>query len=243
MNKVAFIALVLLIVSSLLGCNTQGKSAAGDILDKSISKMKTLSSFKETDTIVSSTKEETSITTLEAEYDLSAKKSHSVKTENDSVTTSYFYGGYLYTSVSDGKWQKEKVAGAGSFWLAEVSKMTKNPKSVRVISENSTTYELGLDVKRQLVNLMLYADVNANPKAADNPEQVATVKAVENMNGSVVLTVAKDTLYLERADIEISITAMPDIGDLSLKEDIKFYDFNKPVDIALPDAAKSASGE
>lgn len=243
MNKFAYIALVLLIVSSLLGCSTQGKSEASDILDESISKMKTLNSFKETDTTVSSTKEGTSTTVLKAEYDLSAKKNHTVKTENDSVTTSYSYGGYLYTSVSEGKWQKQKVAGVGSFWLGEISKMTKNPKSVRLISACSTTYELGLDAKQQLVNIILYADVDANPKASDNPEEAATVKAVENMNASVVLTVAKDTLYLERADIEISITAMPDIGDLSLKEDIKFYDFNKPVDIVLPDAAKSASGK
>jgi len=244
MKKVACMALGLLIVSSLLGCNTQSKSVANDILNKSISKMNALGSFKETDTIVTSTKEGTSTATSKAEYDLSAKKSHTARTEgNGSVTTTYSYGGYLYASASVGEWQKQKVAGVSSYWLAEMTKMSKNPESVRVVQENSTTYELGLDVKRQLVNLWLSADVDANPKPTDNPKQAATVKAVENMNASVVLTVAKDTYYLERADVKIDIAAMPDTGDLSLKEDIKFYDFNKPVNIVLPKAAKSASGK
>lgn len=245
------IVLGLLIASSLLGCNTQGKSEASDILNKSISKMSTLSSFKETDLIVASTKEGTSTTTQKAEYDLSTKKSHAVRTEdNRSTTTTYYaYGGHQYVGMSVRgnpiQWQKLKttVTGAGAYWLTEITKMAKNPKSVRVVSENSATYELGLDAKQQLVNLMLNADVATKPKATNDPKQAATVKAVENLKATVVFAVAKDTFYLERAYIKIDIAAMPDTGDLSLKEDFRFYDFNKPVNIVLPEDAKSAGGK
>lgn len=220
--------------------------------------MNALNSFRATNTITTSTtKEGTSKEIDKGDYDLAQKRSHVVTIgDNGRITkTFYAYGGSQYNKQGSEKWLKSKVIGAGAYWLTEITEMSKDPESARVIQENSSTYELAINVKRQLVNLFTYGSINPSPQTIKNfnkkvQADVLNVqgladlrKAVKKMNAHSVITVTKDTFYLKRANFKIDIKAYRDTGDLSMDIDINFYDFNKPVKIVLPKDAKSASGK
>jgi hypothetical protein len=240
----AALAVILLGVAWLGGCGSSSQAAARaqQILDKSASAIATLKSVKESGSNGMKS-EDSSVpdvtVTFTSEMDLSDPantRAHTVIQQGASVVDIYASGGYVYTKTASGEWQRTKAEGTSALAPRDLKEIAAGAKNVRLLSSAGGKYEVAFQVGEKALadsDLLDGADT-------DTALGKQTAEALKELKMDAVYTVAKDTMYVERARLNMRMPSVVESGETTGTMKVDFTGFNEPVSIVLPESTQNA---
>lgn len=269
MKKLALCSLVLLLLAAVVfaGCgsnkdDTSGSKSSGDlsakqIIEESSKQMQTVKSVKAEGTYNMSTSgsspstESTTGTTsgdMEFNFEMEMNLSDPAKPEMKMVMTGtgtdtimYMTGGYAYTEVEGQGWVKAPVGDSGSVSQAspaEIAKFADNAENLRIVSESGNKYVISFDISDEMIKEQMESEQDMSELSKEM--QGIYEDMLKNMKMSAIFTIDKQTMYINKAIINMSVKDFPMVGDMTLDMTMKFKDFNEPVTVSLPAEAANA---
>jgi hypothetical protein len=233
----------LLLLSSILlpGCgSTAGDPRAQKLLKDATRKMASVKSLKEAgvndmrsgDGAIPPEK-----VTFESEMELSDPSkpaSHTVLQRGAQKVDVYTAGGFLY-SEADGKWVKSPVKGTSSVTPSDISVLAAGAEKAKVAGSGGA-YRVSFDVSsKALEELDLFGS------GASASEGSAPAGSAAELKMSATYTISRDTMLVEKVVMVLSIPDVTGSGTTRGVITVNFKDIDQPVDVALPEAAKSAT--
>jgi uncharacterized protein involved in high-affinity Fe2+ transport len=258
MRKGLIVLLVVLLacaVALAAGCGEkkETKSDAQKILEQSQQKMSAVDSLKMTGSMViktpgAETKEETVDLSMEAKM-VSPEdvEGHMVMKDSSGAQTDvYMSGGYVYTNDPASGWYKQKMDAAGGVSsgmmtpkdLEELNKYAENI----TMTETGNEYKLSFDIGPEYFEKALGASTDQSTQTTPGSKELEEMmkSLIKGIQMSLTYTIDKSTMLAKSAKINMTMKDAPMMGDISIAMDMAFSDYNAPVQVALPEEAKSA---
>ncbi len=231
--------LLLLVVLALAGC---GGEPAGEILDKSIRTMEQVKSLKMNVDVTNEEDGQKQEESYEAVLVRSDKNPDAynmmlavdIPSIEDKV---YFVDGYQYVKIS-GDWYKAPVEQEATMGLGQFEQLEEMSEEMKVTSESGDSWTLSFDLSAEFIeDAMMEGTEGMDAMGSEFDEMLQSL--VENTNIGGELEIAKSTYYLEIMKTTMS-AGIEDFGSFSMDATSRFSDFNKDLDVELPEDAKNA---
>lgn len=258
MRKGLIVLLVVLLacaVALAAGCGSkkETKSDAQKILEQSQEKMSAVDSLKMTGSMVvntpgAETKQETAELSMDVKM-ISPEdvEGHMVVKGSDGEQTDvYVSGGYVYTKDPASGWYKQKADEFGSMSsgmmtpkdLEELNKYAENI----TMTESGNEYKLSFDIGPEYFEKALGATTDQTTQTVPGSKEIEEMmkSLIKGIQMSLTYTIDKSTMLAGSAKLKVTMKDVPMMGDLSIAMDMTFSDYNAPVQVALPEEAKSA---
>jgi len=263
MRKSIVCSIVVLLAVTLLfaGCggkkdesgqstSTSGLSAK-EILEESSNKMQTVKSARaegqykmSTSAADASSGAEAMDFSFEMEMDLSNEEQPELRMAMKGMgqdTILYMTGGYVYMEVPGQGWMKAPAGDTDSMTQtspAEIAKFAENAENLKVVSETGTSYKISFDIGQALLKEQMGSQQDMGELSPEMQKMLDDM--LKNMKMSAVFTINKKTMFIEDANIKMTLTDFPMVGDMALDMTMAFSDFNEPVSVSLPPEAANA---
>jgi len=238
------LVLVCALALALLGCGTESSDpVARRVLTRAMTAMAGLKSLRESGSNELSSESESTPgvkLTFDSEMELASPlkpTSHTVIKRGTARLDVYSLDGYLYNEVSPGQWTKSLAVGTSSMSPRDLAQIAKGATNVRVASQSAKRYEIGFDVEAgSFKNIELLTGSSGGSSVPAD-----TAEALEELQMSAVYTISKASHYVEKVETTMIVPSSTTADEASGTMTVTFLDFNKPVKIELPVAAKAAT--
>jgi len=121
---------------------------------------------------------------------------------------------------------------------AEIAKFAENAENLKVVSETGTSYKISFDIGQALLKEQMGSQQDMGELSPEMQKMLDDM--LKNMKMSAVFTINKKTMFIEDANIKMTLTDFPMVGDMALDMTMAFSDFNEPVSVSLPPEAANA---
>ena len=231
--------LLLLVILALGGC---GGEHGGKILDNSIQTMEQVKTLKMKVDVTNEEggqKQEDSyeavlVQSSENPDEYNMMLAVDVPGIEDKV---YFVNGYQYLKI-DGDWYKTPVEQETTVGLGRFEQLKEVSKEMSVTSESGDSWTLSFDLSAEfLKDAMTEGTEGLDPMGPEFDEMVQSFLESTKIAGE--LKIAKSTYYLEMMKTTMS-ASIEGLGSFSMDATARFSDFNKDLEVKLPQDAKNA---
>ncbi|MBN1289237.1 MAG: hypothetical protein JXA49_06340 [Actinobacteria bacterium] len=156
----------------------------------------------------------------------------------------YSIDDYAYAFVPEKGWLKSLTTEVRDlmnvFQLSpsELDKLTGNAKNLELKDETDESYVISFEVGPKFFEqAILNQDIvdELGPEVKYMIEEMSKRTSID-----AVITIDKETMLVDEVDLEMYVEDVELLGDINLAIKAVFSNYNKPVDIALPEAAANA---
>lgn len=231
--------LLLLVILALAGC---GGEPGGEILDKSIQTMEQVKSLKMD---VDVTSEEDGQKQEESYEAVLVRSDENPDAYNMMLAVDlpgiedniYFIDGYQYVKIG-GNWYKAPVEQELTMGLGQFEQLKDVSQEMNVTSESGDSWTLSFDLSDEFIeSAMTEGTEGMDAMGSEFDEMVKSF--VENTRIGGELQIAKSTYYLEIMKTTMS-ASIEGFGAFSMDATARFSDFNKGLEVELPQDARNA---
>lgn len=239
-STVPILVLLLLVILALAGC---GGEPGGEILVKSIQTMEQVESLKMN---VEVTNEESGQKKEESYEAVLVRSDEDPNAYNMMLTADmpgiedkvYFVDGYQYVKMG-GDWYKAPVEQEVTMGLGQFEQLKDVSDEMIVTSESDDSWMLSFDLSDEFIeSAMTEGTEGMDDMGSEFDDMVKSF--MENTSIGGELQIAKSTYYLEIMKATMN-TSIEDLGSFSMDATARFSDFNKGLEVKLPQDAKDAT--
>lgn len=175
---------------------------------------------------------------FESEMDLTHPDgpwSHTVMRQGTNTVEVYSAGGFTYTrklkgTADEGRWVKTPGKESSPLVPGDLQALSADAEHVRFAGETAGKYTISFDVaKKSLQNSRIFS-------AGGGESQASSPGAVEGLHMKATYIIARDTMLIMEAAIELRMPDATDTGWTTGTMKLTFKDYGRPVSIIVPAA-------